>query len=434
VFGTPAIGDFNGDGRPDVVYGSYNEYIYAKDGRTGRDLAGWPKHREDTIWSSPALADINGDGSREIVIGTDTGGGVPGYCPKSSRGTMSIHFANGAYAPNFPKCVDTPIWSSPAVQDVNGDGHVDVIAGTNNYQENGTHVGTSNVARAWDSRTGKLLWQTSLGGSGQRVFASPAVGDVGADGTIDVAIGTLTSGADGSMFLLNARTGAVEWQNQNASSFGPGGFMGSPVIADITGDGRPEVIAATQNGTVVGWNRAGSAVKGPLRPDDRDGSRTWIFNNSPAIGDLDGDGKSEIVAAGGVSGQTPRKGFVWVLSSSGNGSAPWPFFKKTTDRVSAFGAGSRAPVPNAPPPTSAPTGGGGTRTTAAPKPATSTSATPSPTASTALSPVPSASSFALTPTTPRRSNGARLALAIAALGLVAGGIALGVVAYRRWQT
>lgn len=162
VFSTPAIGDVSGDGRPDIVYGSFNQKIYAKDAN-GLDLPGWPRENYDTVWSSAALGDVDGDGVREIAIGTDLGGGAPVFgCSRGVRGTVSIFEGDGSYRPNFPRCMDTPIWSTPVLQDVTGDGGLDVIAASNNYLEGGVVVGDPRWIRAWDARTGAQHWATKV--------------------------------------------------------------------------------------------------------------------------------------------------------------------------------------------------------------------------------------------------------------------------------
>ena len=74
VYATPAIGDINGDGVPDIVVGGYGHFMYAWS-YTGASLAGWPVDTKDTIWSSAALADIDRDGLKEIIIGGDSTGG-----------------------------------------------------------------------------------------------------------------------------------------------------------------------------------------------------------------------------------------------------------------------------------------------------------------------------------------------------------------------
>ena len=91
VVGTPAVGDVNGDGYPDVVFGSFDHRIYAVD-RTGRILPGFPIDSLDTIWDSPALYDEAHIGRMDIFLGGDASPGGPcgsvelgGHAPRDSR-------------------------------------------------------------------------------------------------------------------------------------------------------------------------------------------------------------------------------------------------------------------------------------------------------------------------------------------------------------
>lgn len=342
VFSTPAIGDVNGDGSPDVTYGSFDQKIYAKNS-AGSDLPGWPRQNYDTVWSSPALADIDG-GGREVVIGTDLGGGAAVLgCAKETRGTMSIFHGDANFTPNFPRCLDTPTWSTPAVQDLNGDGTLDVVVGTNNYGEN---LGSPQTIRAWDTRSGRELWHTSLPDT-RRIFASPAVGDVGGDGSLDVAVATLPSSGPGSVFLLDAASGRVRWQRQGAKSTTH--FMGSPVLADVSGDAKPDVVSASLDGALYAWDGSGNQIFADLHARDEQGrAESYQFANSPAIADVNGDGRNDIVVASAVSGSNPLRGKVWVFSTPGRGEGPWPFYKRSADRISSVGRGvADAPIPAA---------------------------------------------------------------------------------------
>jgi hypothetical protein len=93
------------------------------------------------------------------------------------------------------------------------------------------------------------------------------------------------------------------------------GFVASPVIADLDGDGRPEIVAASQDRHLYSWHGDGSAVDGfpvliadPAMIKSVDPATDHITFKSgleiknqgklvdtPAVGDVDGDGKPEIV-------------------------------------------------------------------------------------------------------------------------------------------
>lgn len=346
VFATPAVGDVTGDGRPNVVFGSFNHRIYVKDAG-GADVPGWEggKFVYDTVWSSPALADVNGDGRLEIVIGSDLGGGGSVFgCTKAARGMVSIFDGGGSFLPGWPKCMDTPIWSSPAVVDVNGDGVLDVIVGTNNYLENGTNVGEPWKVHAF-SADGRSLWSTPLR-PGSRIFTSPAVGDVTDDGRPEVAIGTI-EGTVGSVYLLDAATGAILWGRDDGGSGECCVFMGSPVLADVSGDGVADVVAAGGDWAVHAWSGDGERLfRTPLG---------GAMFNSPAVADVHGDGRNEIVAASsGIPGDpncSHKCGKVFVVDTAGTGMGPWPMFRRDAVRVGAVGVGR---LPGAPPPPPAP--------------------------------------------------------------------------------
>jgi hypothetical protein len=70
---------------------------------------------------------------------------------------------------------------------------------------------------------------------------------------------------------------------------GDEGWLGSPAVADLDGDGKNEIVAA-RDAQVVVWNADGS-VRGKARLP---GSRIWA---APLVGNFIGDAKLEIVAA-----------------------------------------------------------------------------------------------------------------------------------------
>ncbi len=71
------------------------------------------------------------------------------------------------------------------------------------------------------------------------------------------------------------------------------GWLGSPAVVDITGDGRPEVVAGRGN-RVVAWNGSTGAVHFSVAVNGN--NRVWA---APIVGDVATEGGVEVVAAAG---------------------------------------------------------------------------------------------------------------------------------------
>jgi hypothetical protein len=99
VMSTPAIGDVDGDGLTDVAWGGLDAHIHLVRGTAS--TGGLATFVRDTSLS-PALADLDGDGKPEIVIGADAHAEDPLTHP---RRRLPPRCATTTRAPGFPKCV-----------------------------------------------------------------------------------------------------------------------------------------------------------------------------------------------------------------------------------------------------------------------------------------------------------------------------------------
>ena len=199
--GTPAIGDINGDGSLDVVAGGFDQRLHAWN-LNGTPLPGFPVYTYDTMFSSPALADIDGNGILDIVIGGDMD--VVNQ-PLPGGGYLWVVAGNGQPFPGYPLRLGAEvIWSSPAVGDVDADGDLDVVVGTgSNFNANPDQ----RFLHAIDplSRTHLPGWPKVLDGN---TMSSPAIADIDGDAGLEVVMLTGT----GRMYSFDSN-GAERWNH-----------------------------------------------------------------------------------------------------------------------------------------------------------------------------------------------------------------------------
>jgi hypothetical protein len=342
ILSTPALGDMNGDGIPDLASGS-NETVGAGDGAgmlfliDGRGMntpggnpyfANWPVVLTsldllplvgEGISGSPAMADFVGSGHPQALF---QGNGAPPYLLPADPGPQSGYDDPPNRLPDFPGDAGTCMTSADCTSPTQP-----------------TCLAGQCVQVGWDP--------TSIFGDGSQanrpdtmfpLFSSPAIGDLDQDGVPDpimsggsLSLASIVASASAStkpfQFLLSGWSGATGHM-----------FYGMPVpiedytflvnetVADITGDGYPEVMVGTGGYFVHAADACG--CEAPNWPKFTDG---WITATA-AVGDLDGDHTLEVVIG-------TREGnlFAWHTKGTDTGTIDWESFHHDNANTGNYG-------------------------------------------------------------------------------------------------
>ncbi len=343
-FSTPALGDLDGDGDLEIVVEGFDRRIHAWH-HTGAAVEGWPIDRDKCLlrggWSSPALGDIDGDGLPEVIVGTDSPlwdcVGQPDY----SKGTVWAINGDGSTVPGWPVETQQNVFSSPAIGDIDGDGWLDVVVGTGGYIP-----GAGHEVYAWDHNGHPLPgWPRPTAGI---MTASPALGDLDGDGDLEVVIGCGRE-SDTGCTLLYAWHGNGEsvngfpmspevtlpWPSQD---HGPLPY--TPILADYDGDGQVEIL-------VVVWTGSGVTIVEPdgVQNADKSHYTQHFLASAPVVDDVDNDGMVELLI-GGADAAEYGMVYVWHEQGATDGRHPWPMFHHDVQRTGNVYFGDATPPQN----------------------------------------------------------------------------------------
>ena len=182
-----------------------------------------------------------------------------------------------------------------AVADLNGDGFPDVIV--NDLTDTGIVFPT--VYSYINQKDGTFKIAQDVDTGDPRMITNVALGDTNGDGCPDVV--DTDSYGDASVFLGNCDG---TFQNQTFSHFGVGEVAGGLVLTDINGDGKLDIVTSSIiliDTTIYGY-QPGNVVTVLLGDGQGDFSNAKVYQGDPsmsslALADLNGDGHPDVIAA-----------------------------------------------------------------------------------------------------------------------------------------
>ena len=237
----PNVGDINGDGKHELVFGTELGMLYVLDEK-GKML--WKYKAEGPIRGQVLLYDLYEDNDMKIIFGCEDSK----LYVLNSKGKLVWRFDSGS-----------PINSTPAVL----------------HKDKPTIVfGNDEGIIFCVDRKGDMVWQFK---TKDKVFAQPAIGKIFNDDRFFVVIGS----TDHHLYALD-EAGELLWDYKTE-----GAILAKVCLADINNDKKSEIVFGSCDNNVYALTPYGDKI--------------WSYETDfwvacePIVEDIDGDGRKEVV-------------------------------------------------------------------------------------------------------------------------------------------
>ena len=385
--GAPVLYDLKGDGRLEIVQGAWDGHIHVWK-PNGKSLKGWPVLAKLPSSHSPpggyltikdhkldgpvSVGDLDGDGKPEILARSQfTDVQDAGIQPNPRSHVLAYH-ADGSPVSGFP--IEAPGLigyygsaqefitegvSIPVLADVNDDGAHEIAFAPGIFSPPLLYSGSGglmttygpvpgattnllqgnvSLATAQDVLSGNLPQDAPVNFTGAGAF-----GRFGGGGLVFAEPSSGGASVAGSLLFPGSGVNINNYESAYQAASGdpvPGfptklqglDFLGSPVIADVTGDGRPEILNGADSSALQAFGAGGAQAPG--FPKFTTG---WIVF-APAVGDIDTDGRSDVVAL-------TREGylFAWRTGGTAAGNQEWWRAGHDEHNTDQYGIDTRPP-------------------------------------------------------------------------------------------
>lgn len=283
-----AMGDASGDGRADILVGAHNTFFgfvpsvgraYLFDGHTGSlthtfDSTSPLNQGGQNFGWSVAMGDVDGDLKSDVLVGEPYNYGKV-YIFEGSSGSLMREIAN----PGDP---NSQLGLSVAAGDLNGDAQADVLAGAPSAFV--ASVPRQGRAFAFDGGSGALLHTLDIpdAPSSDASFGfSLAIADMDNDGNGDIAVGAPGFDGIGRAYVFSGVSGSVLGSFDASDPSQDDRFGWTVALGDVGGDGKTDLVVGAPSW--IGNEGTGRAF---LFLTDPPGAPPTTTPRPPAVGGI----------------------------------------------------------------------------------------------------------------------------------------------------
>lgn len=327
------MGDFNGDGKPDIFIDTITGYYILLGNGDGtfqsaveNDAGFLPGY----LLRTARVGDFNNDGKLDLV--------VSGANAASTAGSIRVFLGNGDGTLQAGTTYDAPGGANPiASGDFNGDGKVDLVVGTT--------TSTAGLANVY------------LGNGDGTFQAAATIGSNTTSNPIRIAVADLNGDGKLDFVFTRINAGAIVMRGVGDGTFGSQAILNSGTttlaiaVGDTNGDGKPDLImSGGANSVEILLGNGDATFQAPVL------YYTGTNLAGLVIGDFNGDSRVDLVVAnqGKLTGDAAYTIAVLLGVSQAAGSLQPSLVLRSSKNPSTLSDTGNSPSMSRPPARAAP--------------------------------------------------------------------------------